>query len=112
MARDSVVDSLRKIVALAEAALADAEGQTSVDRPQLSQKKKSSRAISTSFPDHLIRLRDEGYFSAPKTPKKAHSKISETYPCDLNRVVVALLRVKKRRLLRRIGSDKRVAYVW
>ncbi len=63
-----------------------------------------------------ITVRDQGIFKQPKTAKEAHAKLQLHYPCDLNRVEVALLRLQKRKQLRKAskgtGDKKQVAYVW
>ena len=66
--------------------------------------------------DHIIELRTKGFFAQPRTAGETHSKLKETYHCELNRVAVALLRLAKRKQLRRasktIEKKKHQAYVW
>ncbi len=73
---------------------------------------KDKRKLS----DHAIDLRDKGFFSQPKTATETHSKLQQTYRCELNRVEVALLRLAKRKQLRRasklVAKKKYQAYVW
>lgn len=66
--------------------------------------------------DHIIELRENGFFAQPKTADETHAKLQESYHCEPNRVAVALLRLSRRRQLRRATkvSDKKEyqAYVW
>jgi len=66
--------------------------------------------------DHIIELRTKGFFAQPKTAGEAHNKLKGMYHCELNRVVMALLRLAKRKQLRRasktIEKKKYKAYVW
>lgn len=55
--------------------------------------------------DHIISLRDSEFFSQSKTSDEVYKKIQETYPCELNRVAVALLRLAKRRQLRKATKN-------
>ena len=79
--------------------------------PKIAGKKKT-------LSDHLIELRDTGFFSQPKTAEEVHKKLSEIYFCELNRVEVALLRLteQKRKQLRItskvVNKKKYKAYVW
>lgn len=77
--------------------------------PALAQEK---RALN----DHIIDLRNKGFFSQPKTAGETHSKLQDTYSCERNRVEVALLRLSKRHQLRltsKVVDNKRYqAYVW
>ncbi len=68
-----------------------------------------------SLPDHIITLREEGFFSQPMTAKEVHKKLEGSYPCELNRVEVALtlLGGKKLRVAsKEISGKKLKAYVW
>jgi len=69
-----------------------------------------------SLPDHILDLRQEGYFSIPRTGQETHQKLCERYHCERNRVDVALLRFAEKRQIRKASKagDKRkqVAYVW
>ena len=66
--------------------------------------------------DYLIKLREEKFFFQPKTAIETHTKLKELYPCDLNRVAVALLRLATKKELRitskRIDAEEYKAYVW
>lgn len=68
-----------------------------------------------SLPTLILQLREKGFFKQPKIPQEVHKKLQPIYPCDLNRVEVALLRLYKKRQLRKtskiVGRKKVIAYV-
>lgn len=70
----------------------------------------------TRLPKHILALREKDFFKQPKTSSEVHAKLRPSYPCDLNRVAVALVRLHKRRMLRKTSKlvDKKrlTAYVW
>lgn len=80
------------------------------------QPKKKKGSGNESLPDRIIVLRDSGFFKQPKTIPEVHAKLQSTYGCELDRVVMALLRLSKRKLLRItskvVGGRKLKAYVW
>lgn len=85
-------------------------------RPKEDARKTGKGSSRGGLPAHLLNLRDSAFFKEPRTVKETHAKIQSNYPCDLNRVAVALLRLQKRRQLRKtskgVGDNKQVAYVW
>lgn len=86
--------------------------EASVGKP----KKQKTKMEKQSLSDHIIELRDDGFFSQPKIAKEVHTKLTGKYNCELNRVEVALKKIADRKELRRtskIISDKKYkAYVW
>ena len=80
-------------------------------------KKPKTRGDKQSLSDHVIELRDGGFFSQEKTAEETHTKLRGKYPCELNRVEVALVRLagKKPKQLRItskvVGKKKYKAYV-
>lgn len=78
--------------------------------------RSDNQTAKPALADHIIRLRDENFFNQPKTGEEVHAKIQETYPCERNRVEVALLRLAAKKELRRatknIGDKSYKAYVW
>ncbi|MFA6255032.1 MAG: hypothetical protein WC675_03295 [Patescibacteria group bacterium] len=80
------------------------------------KKIKTATGDEKSLSNHIIGLRDRSTFRQPLTPKEIHEKLESTYPCDLSRVKVELIRLQKRRQLRKtsklIGKKRYVAYVW
>lgn len=79
-------------------------------------KNPTTNGTKQSLSDHIIELRDKGSFSQPKTAEETHAKLTGKYPCELNRVAVALVRLSGRKQLRKasktINGKKYTAYVW
>lgn len=77
---------------------------------------KSDQEPPSSLSDHILLLRQNGFFSELRTADEVHKKLQETYRCEAGRVATAVFRLSKRRELRR--ADKNVngklfkAYVW
>ena len=79
--------------------------------------KKTPKTIKkNSLPKLIIQLRGQGFFKQPKTPLEVQKKLQPIYPCDPNRVEVALLRLHKKKQLRKtsriVGGKKVLTYVW
>lgn len=78
--------------------------------------KKGKASDSQSLGDHIVNLRGKKYFSQPKTAREVHTKLQSIYPCDLNRVEVALVRLSQKKQLRKtskiLNGKKILAYVW
>ena len=68
------------------------------------------------LPDHILDLRNQGFFKEPRIPTEVHEHLQATYCCEFERVKVALLRLQRRRELRKasrgVAGQERVAYVW
>ncbi len=115
MNRSKLIATLQQIKALAEESLGELSQTAGGPGKKLSAKSKDPPSPK-SLPAWILRLRDQGIFKQPKTAKEAHAKLQLHYPCDLNRVEVALLRLQKRKQLRKAskgtGDKKQVAYVW
>jgi len=66
--------------------------------------------------DHVLALRSTGFFSSPRTAEETHKKLMRKYPCEPDRVSMALLRLADKRLLRKaskvIDRKKYKAYTW
>lgn len=77
--------------------------------------KKPNKA-KKSLPDLLLELRDQKFFTKPKSIKEVHDKVATAYACDLDRVSTALRRLKGRKQLRISAKvedgQKVIAYVW
>ncbi len=80
---------------------------------------KKSEVVADSkmtLPKHILALREKDFFKQPKVSSDVHVKLSPSYPCDLNRVEVALVRLHKRRKLRKtsklVNKKRLTAYVW
>ncbi|MBU0478267.1 hypothetical protein KKC91_06840 [bacterium] len=79
-------------------------------------RKSKIKAGKQSLSDHIIELRDIGFFSQPKIAGETHTKLTKKYHCELNRVAVALVRLAGRKQLRKaskiVSGKKHKAYVW
>ena len=97
------LDSIEKRLSRLESTLIKADA---------TPKKREKRKLS----DHILDLRNSGFFSQPRTAAESHKKLQETYHCEQNRVDVALLRLSKRKMMRRatkvVGKKRYQAYVW
>lgn len=64
----------------------------------------------------ILQLRGQGFFEQSKTVAEAYVKLQSVYPCDTNRVAVALVRLRKAGELRKTSKlvhDKQlIAYAW
>jgi hypothetical protein len=60
-------------------------------------------------------LKDKRFFSIPKTAEETYEELQKIYPCEDNRVAVALLRLANKKQLRKatkiIKEKKYRAYV-
>ena len=71
---------------------------------------------SKALPSHILKLRNGNFFKVPKTAGEVREKLKSIYPCEHDRVAMALLRLQRRKLLRKsskdIGGKKQIAYAW
>ena len=115
MKRGELVSVLQQIKAFADQAIR-AVGHNIGRRRQVQIKQPAKPASTKNLSFHILRIRDAGFFNEARTAKEVHSKIKVPYPCDLNRVAVALVRLRQRKKLRKTSKivDKRklVSYVW
>jgi len=113
--RDELVVGLRQIETLVAECLR-AAGEKPARSSAARTVGSTSKPAKNVLTDRIIHLRDKGAFAQPKTAREVHEKLSPTYPCELNRVEVALPRLVKRKLLRKaskvLGDKKQAAYVW
>lgn len=69
-----------------------------------------------SLPNLILKLRDSGFFKQPQSANDVYKKLSPTYPCKIDRVNMALKRLKEKKKLRItdkvIKGKKVLAYVW
>jgi hypothetical protein len=83
----------------------------------LKHKKKSTNPeVKPSLSDRIIDCRNKTFFSKSKTAEEVYKEIKDSYPCDFNRVAVALLRLANRKQLRKtsktINGKEYKAYAW
>jgi hypothetical protein len=113
MRDERLAEALRQIKIIVDDALA---GKLLPKATHLKSAGSAGSAVRPEgLPDHILALRDEGFFAQPKTFHEVHAKLEPTYPCDIDRVKVACLRLQKRKQLRKtsklIGGKSQVAYV-
>ena len=108
MSKDPMQEILKRLAKLEKAMLGVNSKNGADDR----QKSASQEGL----PAQILKLRDHGFFRDPKTAKEVHRKLQPIYHCELDRVSMALLRLKTRKQLRKssklIQKAKQVAYVW
>lgn len=107
-----LLDALKQIRSLADAALSGTVSKAKIARASQAEAKGNPE----SLPNQIVALRDQGFLSQPKTYNEVHQELSPTYPCEVDRVKVACKRLQHRKLLRKtsktIGKKKQIAYVW
>ncbi|HTQ73223.1 MAG TPA: hypothetical protein VMI74_02975 [Burkholderiales bacterium] len=115
MINDPLRGVLQQIKALADAALQRKPASRRQPAVPSSAKPPKSRGANT-LTDHISRLREAGFFKQARTAKEVHAKLQAQYFCELNRVMMALLRLQRRKRLRKAtkveGKKKQTAYVW
>jgi len=79
-------------------------------------KKELKTDDKISLPNLILKLRDSGFFKQPKGAGEVYKKLLPTYSCKIDRINMALKRLKERKELRitdKIIKGKKVlAYVW
>jgi len=82
------------------------------EKPGNADKDSTGKALAA----HILKLRDGSFFKGPKTAGEVHERLKSKYPCEQNRVGMALLRLQRRKLLRKsskvVDKNKQIAYVW
>ena len=115
MDRSELISALQQIKALAEQAL-KITGRRKTRHTKVQIAQSSKLASKKTLSGLLLRQRDAGFFKEAKTAKEVRSKLQTVYPCELNRVEVALFRLHKKKQLRKtskiVEKKKQVAYVW
>ena len=103
-------DDVKKLLQDHERRIAALEAMLA--KPKSAPVPKSKKSIT----DHILDVRAAGFFSQPKTADETHKKLQGKYPCELNRVAVALLRMAINKQLRKatktVDNKKYKAYVW
>jgi hypothetical protein len=116
MDNENLIATLKQIKALAEQALNDGGTKKSRTPKPAKADVAPKQSAPETLPDHIIRLRDEGFFKQPQTAKEVHTKLQSSYHCETNRVAMSLLRLLEKKELRKISKTavgkKQIAYVW
>jgi len=106
-----LLNALQQIKDLADAALRQGRRISSVPR-----KSRPRKIAKQTLAEHILDLRNGGFFKQAKTVGEIYSKIQTIYNCERNRVAMALLRLLKRKELRKaskvVDGEKEIAYVW
>jgi len=108
MRNDALREILKRLTRLENAVGSKTASKRSEDN--------SEKAGREGLPEQILRLKEHGFFKEPKTAKEVQGKLQPVYHCAIDRVAMALLRLKRRRKLRKttktIAKRKQVAYVW
>jgi hypothetical protein len=95
--------------ALAEMPRATTRKDSSASRP-------SPKSKPAKLPEYIVEIRDSGFFKEARIGNEVHATLHGKYPCQIDRVHVALLRLQRKRLLRKtkklVDGKEQVAYVW
>src|SRR6266404_2680437 len=111
MKRQQFIEALRQIERLVAICL-DAVGE---NRAAPTKHLAAAKLMANTLPARILELRDKGFFAQPKTSRDVRAKLSTSYPCELNRVEVALPRLGERKKLRKASKltdgRRQAAYV-
>jgi hypothetical protein len=115
MNREKLIGALRQIEILVAECLR-AVGDSSKPVPSGRKPKPNQQAGKNALPERILELRDKGFFPQPKTAREVQAKLNPVYSCEVDRVMMALLRLNERKQLRKaskvVDGKRQVAYVW
>jgi hypothetical protein len=115
MDKETLIATLQEIRALADQAMKET-GRLASRRKAFRTGPATKPPSTRTLPSHILELRGRGFFKQAKTSKEVHAKLQSVYHCNLDRVLMALLRLQRRKRLRKsvklAGKKKQVAYVW
>lgn len=113
MKQDNLLSVLQEIKALAEKAL---DGHREVLKTRVRKKPSTDSMTKGSLEDHILKLREAGFFKFPQTVDEIYQKLQSIYICDRVRVTTALWRLSQHKDLRKasklVNKKKQAAYVW
>ena len=119
MNRKTLVALLKKIETLVAdclKAVDDRAFSPKVGKEAPASKHVRKHSAGVTLPDCIVEVRDAGFFKEPRIAREVHEKLYATYPCEIDRVAMALLRLNERKKLRKasklVDKKKQVAYVW
>jgi hypothetical protein len=111
-----LVASLRQIQSLVNDCL---RGVGESETRSVRERKNSStptEIVRNTLPKWILGLRSTGFFKVPRTAREVQEKLQSGYPCEVDRIAMALLRLNERKELRKaskiVDGKKQVAYVW
>ncbi|MER2514148.1 MAG: hypothetical protein ABTQ25_17320 [Nitrosomonas ureae] len=88
----------------------------SILRKPISSGKVPQTNTHPTLPQHILKLRNSGFFAEPRTADDVHKKLIPTYHSEPDRIAMALLRLASKKELRKSTKkmEKRsyLAYVW
>jgi hypothetical protein len=115
VSRDRLVACLTQIQTLAEECLAELQNSAG-GSDQAAERVPIKRSISRrTLPQRILELRNGGFFSVARTAREVQESLRSSYPCEVDRVAMALLRLKRKELRKAskiIDGKRQVAYVW
>ena len=115
MDKEKLTKNLQQIKMFADACLKEIDSKNPHSRRKVFKYSTSTNSRMT-LPKHILSLRENRVFKQPKTALEVHAKLQSIYPCDINRVEVALVRLRKGGKLRKssklVKGKQLVAYVW
>lgn len=116
MDREVLLENLSRASALISDCLKSLGADRAASGSSTTRNTKPSVPPRGGLPDHILELREKGVFKAPRTAREVHEALGSMYPCDFDRVRVALIRLTGRKQLRKtsklIDGKKTAAYVW
>jgi hypothetical protein len=114
--QETLVASLRHIRNLASDCLKSMGDDKAIPSEARKVTITTKRASGNALPGRILEIRDKNFFKEPRTAREVHEKLRAAYPCELNRVAMALLRLKGKKKLRKasklVHGKKQIAYVW
>jgi len=116
MNRANLVSSLRQIQVLANDCLKEV-GESDVASSRTPKSSATSGEVPrNTLPKRILELRNKEFFKVPRTAREVQEKLQSSYPCDVDRIAMALLRLNERKELRKaskvVDGKKQVAYAW
>jgi hypothetical protein len=115
--RNAVISTLEQIKAIVTDCLKELGHEATQDkRPGRRAVSSTNVGAATELPKHILALRDKNFFKEPRTGNDVQQKLTSTYHCKVDRVLMALKRLNERKQPRKaaklVGKRKQVAYVW
>jgi transcription initiation factor IIE alpha subunit len=115
MIREDLVACLTQIQALAGECLAELQNWDRTS-DKAAERVRIKKPISRrTLPKRILELRNGGFFSVPRTAREVQENLHSSYPCEVDRIAMALLRLKRKELRKAskiIDGKRQVAYVW
>jgi len=112
--KSDLVEKLRRAKLLLDECIAEFAGDS---KGSVMRKRRAAPDPSPeTLPNHILNLRNQGYFKQPRTATETQQKLSPVYPCEFDRVAMSLLRLQRKKAFRKtskkVGKRIQTAYVW